>query len=316
MHLLLVKSSAAALLFSLACGGGLAPLFLAQKQGDERPMDSNGPSAVNAFAGGVLLAAALVHMLPDAMSETEQAGTRFIAAVNPSSSGSFPIAAAVAGFSFLSLALLEASVMRVMSLRHAVAVAKETRVSLLPEGDRTSVDSKGHPCCTAHRLSRAASGTMTMTLSATSESPASALALVMALAVHSLLEGVGIGAQASSATVGTVLVATAAHKSMAAFALGSQLRRYCTDSAVIVAIVIFALCSPVGIVVGSFLLKAFSGFGVGLVLSVASGTFLFVAIPEMLVPAWEDGGADKNRVMVVLVAIVGFVGMSTLAVWT
>merc|ERR1712136_724035 len=66
----------------------------------------------------------------------------------------------------------------------------------------------------------------------------------------------------------------------AAFALGSQLRRYCTDSAVIVAIVIFALCSPVGIVVGSFLLKAVSGFGVGLVLSVASGTFFIRGHPR------------------------------------
>merc|ERR1719350_1090315 len=100
MSLLVVKGVFAVSLFVLAAIGGLAPLGLDPKQDDEDLiMDRNRSSLANAFAGGVLLAAASVHMLPH--------GAR-------------------------ALAPLEATVMRVMAARHASAEAQERRAVSVP----------------------------------------------------------------------------------------------------------------------------------------------------------------------------------------
>merc|ERR1719350_934271 len=104
MSLLVVKGVFAVSLFVLAAIGGLAPLGLDPKQDDEDLiMDRNRSSFANAFAGGVLLAAASVHMLPHGARALAPLARRWMLALNPTSDGSLPIAETIAGLSFLSL---------------------------------------------------------------------------------------------------------------------------------------------------------------------------------------------------------------------
>ena len=49
----------------------------------------------------------------------------------------------------------------------------------------------------------------------------------------------------------------------------------CSNTTVYVGVTIFALCGPVGVLVGFESTKFFSATGVGLLIAVASGTFLY-----------------------------------------
>jgi len=75
---------------------------------------------------------------------------------------------------------------------------------------------------------------------------------------------------------------------------------------------IFAICSPVGIVIGSVADSVLSGTGVGVLIAIASGTFLFVAVPDLVIPALER---KDCRGSVCCALLIGVLGMSLLAAW-
>jgi len=320
------KIASAFVLFFIALGGGLAPLRSARL----KSLDGLGTSIVNAFAGGVLLAASIVHMLPDSLEATESLGMSLAIAVRgDAASEAFPVAPTVAGLAFLGLYVAEALTTRLLYARHAEADVHGKTTHLLPKSCPESPGGNELPrqqmegeqcagsCCSAWELQRSGNSSGAQALAAaTADNPASACALLAALVVHSILEGVGIGVQSDPSMVTAVFFAAAAHKGMAAFALGIQLRRFVSDHGGVVAIVIFSLCSPAGIALGAWV-RHFTTNGItGLVLALAAGTFFYVAVPELLVPAIENGGSKKPRELVILSALVGFLGMSGLAFWT
>ena len=55
--------------------------------------------------------------------------------------------------------------------------------------------------------------------------------------------------------------------------------------AVYVGVTILALCGPVGVLVGFEATKFLSATGGGLLIAVASGTFFYCALPDLLQPA-------------------------------
>jgi len=88
----LVKIAAAVIVFAIAYITG----FLPSKLGTTRRADTVLMLGL-AFAGGVFLAAGLIHMLPDAMEKFAVIGT----------GGNFPIAAALCGVGILGVLLFE-----------------------------------------------------------------------------------------------------------------------------------------------------------------------------------------------------------------
>merc|ERR1712136_207713 len=135
---------------------------------------------------------------------------------------------------------------------------------------------------------------------------ASLHSLFLALTVHSFIEGMSMGAQEHMSSFIGISVAVAAHKALAGFALGSNMVAGCRHKAMYVGVTIFASCSPLGMLIGTEAAEVLSATGVGLLLALASGTFLYVALPDLLLPALHSHGCAT----IYLNTFIGMLGMS------
>lgn len=208
---------------------------------------------------------------------------------------------------------------------------------------------------------------------------ATALLLAGALCIHSILEGMALGAQPTLRGTEDIFLAIVAHKGLAAYALGASIveskvggcgaaaqcggrvlrvrpcageararaapsrslrcgtlancagsrRRRLTRAAPLfyphgspdpqasnakfwTTIALFACATPIGILLG-YVFAEHGGGGVGAALSaLAAGTFIYVALMEVVPKELEDG-SHRGKKMVAM--LIGFGLMSLLAVW-
>jgi len=303
-------------LLLVALAGGITPVFLHAYKVNRKIV-----AACNALAGGVLLAAALVHILPDASKSLQGLGRDLQRLQDPDTDDAFPIAPVVAAFAFLLLAVLE-------SHMDAGDGGNNHSFHVNPVMDVIDVDPEmGGTACkpksfvwnlapvlqlpTSTREVFLGSEHITTRWSKPPSKHGSAYSLVLALAVHSFIEGMSLGAQGHLSSFVGIAVAITAHKGLAGFALGSNMMASCSNSVLYVGVSIFALCSPIGMFVGSEATRFLSASGVGLLLAAASGTFLYVAVPDLILPALHSHGCA----VVYLSTFVGMLGMSVLAFW-
>ncbi|KAK9904991.1 hypothetical protein WJX75_007293 [Coccomyxa subellipsoidea] len=135
----------------------------------------------------------------------------------------------------------------------------------------------------------------------------------VALCFHSVLEGMAMGAQANIVDSVHIFIAIAAHKGLAAYALGSSvvdsqasMRKFWT------VIGSFASATPVGILLGVVLSSVSNSDAAASVSALASGTFLYVAFMEVI-PRELAMSSHRTAKLVMLMA--GFAAMSLLAIW-
>ena len=137
--------------------------------------------------------------------------------------------------------------------------------------------------------------------------------LFLVLSIHSLLAGMALGVEAHPAQAIAILIAIVAHKGSAAFALGLR----STDTHYWRRMTTFALMTPIGVVLGTaitFLLQSQSEQRFEAVFdAIAAGTFLYVALSEILPGELEDT-EHVHRAMVSTVA--GLLLMAVLALYT
>jgi len=133
---------------------------------------------------------------------------------------------------------------------------------------------------------------------------ASAWSLWLALSVHSLLEGASLGAHDRlDLALGLFL-----HKGLVAFSVTASWRQTCLKSQQysylwMVLCLSFAAMTPVGIFLGWTLMKDHQeGTTDGIVAALAGGTFLYVGVGELLLPAWQK---SSYRVLAVLAIAAG-----------
>mmetsp|Transcript_44876 Transcript_44876/g.143091 ORF Transcript_44876/g.143091 Transcript_44876/m.143091 type:complete len:487 (+) Transcript_44876:93-1553(+) len=143
------------------------------------------------------------------------------------------------------------------------------------------------------------------------------LLLFFALCFHSVMEGLGMGSAQNNGLLVGVMVAVLAHKGLAAFALGCSLTQTDLPPWKFWAFVlVFASGTPIGIALG--MLSANIGDSASqsvtsaVCIALSSGTFLQVAAMELLPRALAEEG-HKLKGCVGLT--VGFLAMSTLAIW-
>lgn len=141
---------------------------------------------------------------------------------------------------------------------------------------------------------------------------ATALLLAGALCIHSVLEGMALGAQPTLRGTEDIFLAIVAHKGLAAYALGASIvESRASDAKFWTTIGLFSLATPVGIVLGYA--SAAHGGGVGAAVSaLAAGTFIYVALMEVIPKELEDGSHRGAKMAAMLI---GFGLMSLLAVW-
>ena len=142
--------------------------------------------------------------------------------------------------------------------------------------------------------------------------------MAMLLSMHSFIEGIALGVEETVVETLDVVMAIAAHKWFAAFALGVNLTRSRLDRTTLIHIVIiFSLMTPLGILIGILVTSSLESVTQSLaseaVKAVASGTFVYVGLIEVIVPELDGPFDRKPKFGLVLF---GATAMSYLAIWT
>ena len=137
--------------------------------------------------------------------------------------------------------------------------------------------------------------------------------------MHSVLAGLGLGA---SGIDWGIYAAIMAHKSLAAFALGSNfaaLAQPPPPCVIGILLLAFACMTPIGVGLGWWLAGADAedSAAAGVCSALAAGTFLYVATMELLPDAIERSRqAGGSRVGTNMAIFIGSIGFATLARWT
>lgn len=106
--------------------------------------------------------------------------------------------------------------------------------------------------------------------------------LSIALSVHSLFDGLGLGLQNSVDSVVNIGVAVSIHKIPAAMALGVSLIKAERKKSLIM-ISIFCIATPLGIAIGIGLTSFGAEILIGIIVTLSSGTFIYIATTEVIV---------------------------------
>jgi len=145
-----------------------------------------------------------------------------------------------------------------------------------------------------------------------------AYVLVVILSVHSIIAGLSVGFEPKMTSTLVILVAILMHKGSAAFALAISMERHDVPRSRQKRLLgLFVLMTPLGVVIGSVASTAVTGAAAspleGIFDSVAAGTFIYVAILEVI--AEEFAGAEDRWPKFTLIGA-GLAMMALLALWT
>jgi zinc transporter 1/2/3 len=240
----ILKLMGATLIGAIALTGSYLPSLLRSSQHISRCFPLS-----NTFAGGVFLAAGLLHMLPHAVEtfnhiSSDHHGDH----VHP-----YPWAFLLAAFGFLFILFIEKVAVRNRDFDEPLMV-----------------DNVHNGCHGIH----------------THQSAYPAI-LLIALSAHSLFSGIALGTSTHSSDILAVFIAIAAHKGTEAFALGVTLSGSSyARSTVLRLIVIFALMTPIGVVFGLLFTHTLSSehrvIAEASFNAIAAGTFIYIASLDIL----------------------------------
>jgi len=306
-------AASAVLLLAVALGGAYLPRFLALRGkagGKERSLVFQ---LGNMLSAGVMLSACFCHLLAEAWPETEKA------------TPNFPLAPFLCAFGFLLVLTADQYAIRASKSSHS----HESSSTLLRSDQQRSdgfqkvlsEDENRTGAPNADSLSQGFTTQQSLEIETTEDeeiqaprvSFLTALVLGLALSLHSGLEGLALGAQQTIDDSKNVLIAIAAHKGLAAYALGASLvDSKTTTSRFWKVIIVFALASPLGVLMGYGLSEVGSGVGAAALSALASGTFLYVAMMEVVPMELKDSEHLTSKLVIMFL---GFGAMSTLAIW-
>lgn len=116
------------------------------------------------------------------------------------------------------------------------------------------------------------------------------LAAYVGIGIHSVLDGVAIGAGSLMNMSLVIILAVTIHKFPAALALSSMLVKggEYSRGKILVSMFIFALATPLGAIFALALLKSMDEVMVAVALGVSAGTFLFISISDLLPTVYEE----------------------------
>ena len=170
----------------------------------------------------------------------------------------------------------------------------------------------------AHQEVHAPSGERFAHLAEPEHEALSAYAVLTALSIHSLLAGVALGAEPELSRALVITFAIIAHKSAAGFALGVSLARSSlrvTQAWLLVGL--FATATPLGGLIGATVGETIEGplarVFEAIFLSIAAGTFVYVATFDILRDEFPAPGGRSTKW---LVLTGGVASMGVLALWT
>ena len=119
--------------------------------------------------------------------------------------------------------------------------------------------------------------------------------LLLALSLHGIFEGIALGVLNHGNEVIMLFVAIIAHKWAESFALGISFYKAKIEVKIFLKMLtIFTFFTPIGILIGMYFSK--SGFLIeGIMLSISSGTFLYVSTSEVIVEEFSSKGSKHIK---------------------
>ncbi|XP_034385435.1 zinc transporter ZIP1 [Cyclopterus lumpus] len=253
-------------------------------------------SLISCFAGGVFLAACLLDIIPDYLSDINaELEARSVKT-------SFPLPEFIMAAGFFMVLILERFVLNCREMQGA----PEERAPLMPDnrnghghGHRASPD----PEASGHHVH----------VDFQAHSPFRSFMLFLSLSLHSIFEGLAIGLQSTDSKVLEICIAILVHKSIIVFSLSVKLVQSAVRPLWVAAYIgVFALMTPVGIAIGISVMEARLASGAliqAILEGLAAGTFIYITFLEILPHELNSPG---KQLLKVLFIVLGFSIMAAL----
>ena len=119
--------------------------------------------------------------------------------------------------------------------------------------------------------------------------------LLLALSLHGIFEGIALGVINNNSECIVLFIAIIAHKWAESFALGISFYNARIQTKMFIEMLaIFTFFTPVGILIGMYFSK--SGLLIeGIMLSISSGTFIYVSTSEVIVEEFSTKGSKHIK---------------------
>ena len=136
------------------------------------------------------------------------------------------------------------------------------------------------------------------------------LILLLAIGFHSIFEGIALGMTKNDGVFINLMIGVALHHIAATISLGVSLGQHKVNSKKAIFLIFFglSLIEPAGIGMGIALSNSPDFVG-SIVMSLAGGTFVYIACSEILVHEFED---KKNRYLKFLSFMIGAAAITVL----
>ncbi|KAK2869387.1 hypothetical protein Q7C36_001258 [Tachysurus vachellii] len=243
-------------------------------------------SLISCFAGGVFLAACLLDIIPDYLSDiSEQLQDTNI---------DYPLAEFIMACGFFIVLILE---------RLVQSCNKRGNMETAP-----LLPSAGHSHSHTHRsINEVDNSSHHVHMDLQAHSSFRSFMLFLSLSLHSVFEGLAIGLQATDTKVLEICIAILIHKSIIVFSLSIKL----IQSAVpimwlIIYILVFSVMSPMGIAIGIGVSEAQLQMGMlvqAVLEGLAAGTFIYITFLEILP---HELNSPERQLLKVLFILFGF----------
>ncbi|XP_068131384.1 zinc transporter ZIP1-like isoform X2 [Hyperolius riggenbachi] len=260
-------------------------------------------SFISCIAGGVFLAACLLDIVPDSLSDMKEA------LQEQQITTDYPLPEFVLGIGVLLVLIVERIV-----LECSHSMTEETAPLL---GSATKSSSSSEVGFRRHsnvdQDHNVENGRRHFHVDFNAHSAFRSFILIMSLSLHSIFEGIAIGLQNAQTEVVQIAVAILVHKSIIAVSLSLLLMQSNVRTRwFVLSIVTFALMSPIGIGIGIGVMEN-KGNGSNLIQAVleglAAGTFIYITFLEILP---HELNSNKWRLPKVIFIVLGFSGMAAL----
>ncbi|KAM9409410.1 zinc transporter ZIP1 [Pholidichthys leucotaenia] len=248
-------------------------------------------SLISCFAGGVFLAACLLDIIPDYLSDinTELNAWQM--------ETSFPLPEFIVAVGFFLVLILERIVLHCREMRGA----HEERAPLI--SDSRNGHGHGHNHVGATTTDLESSGHH-VHVDLQAHSPFRSFMLFLSLSLHSVFEGLAIGLQNTDSKVLEICIAILVHKSIIVFSLSVKLVQSAVRPLWVAAYIgVFAVMSPLGIAIGISVMESrvrSEPLIQAVLEGLAAGTFVYITFLEILPHELNSPGKQLPKVIFIL----------------
>lgn len=255
-------------------------------------------SFISCFAGGVFLAACLLDIIPDYLSDiSTELQKREL-------DTEFPLAEFIMASGFFTVLILERLV---LTCSRRPSPEREPLLS-----NHNSSHGHGHGHGAVNDMEGNSSHHVHVDLQA--HSSFRSFMLFLSLSLHSVFEGLAIGLQTTESKVLEICIAILVHKSIIVFSLSVKLVQSAVPALwVALYVLVFALMTPLGIAVGIGVMEAQLAAGAliqAVLEGLAAGTFVYITFLEILP---HELNSPERQLPKVFFLLIGFSVMAALS---